>query len=431
MRAAVGSTPIHSRLFNNRYQPYRWMMDYKWAQPTEVEDPIDDQVEALVRRVFSVTDRTLGDPRRSYLVRYGGQLLNPDSEGAYDFLYSSLRPHGLTPLFRVEEGRQAVYLVPSPPEPRPSNRLVNLVLLVLTMMSVLFAGALFAAGNDLPGTWAEGVRFILTGWPFALSIMAILGAHEMGHYLTGRYHGIQLTLPYFIPFPLSPFGTMGAFISMKAPPKNRNHLLDVGIAGPLAGFIIAVPVLLIGLSLSTVSTLPAAPSGGPVLLLEGNSIFYLGAKYLVFGRLLPAPESYQGIPALIYWIRYLLAGSPMPYGGLDVSLHPVAWAGWAGLLVTGLNLLPAGQLDGGHVLYVLFGRERARLLLPLLLVAMVGLGFIWSGWWLWALLLFVLGRQYAEPLDQITPLSPGRRVVAILGLVLFFLVFIPVPIVLM
>jgi membrane-associated protease RseP (regulator of RpoE activity) len=115
-------------------------------------------------------------------------------------------------------------------------------------------------------------------------------------------------------------------------------------------------------------------------------------------------------------------------GGIDVMIHPVAWAGWAGLLVTALNLIPAGQLDGGHVIYVLFGKH-ARLLWPVIMAVLIGLGFFWSGWWLWALIILLLGRVYAEPLDQITQLDPPRRLVAVLGIVVFILVFTPVPLV--
>ncbi len=131
---------------------------------------------------------------------------------------------------------------------------------------------------------------------------------------------------------------------------------------------------------------------------------YLFAKYVVFGEWLPHPISYGGLHPLLYWARYVFTGQPVPFGGTDVVLHPVAWAGWAGLLVTALNLIPAGQLDGGHVLYVLLGK-RARAVLPFVLVALVVLGTVWTGWWLWAFLIFLLGRVYAEPLDQITPLD--------------------------
>jgi membrane-associated protease RseP (regulator of RpoE activity) len=219
---------------------------------------------------------------------------------------------------------------------------------------------------------------------------------------------------------------MGAFIRLKEPPKNKRILLDIGIAGPLAGLVVAIPVLLYGLSLSKLDTITLHP--GQAFTLEGNSLLYLAAKFLIFGQLLPAPASYGGVSPLFYWVRYFFTSQPLPLGGVDVLISPVAWAGWAGLLVTALNLIPAGQLDGGHVMYVLLGK-RARQLWPAIMIALILLGFAWSGWWLWALLIFMLGRLYAEPLDQITPLDPRRRAVAWLGILIFFLVFTPVPLV--
>jgi membrane-associated protease RseP (regulator of RpoE activity) len=188
--------------------------------------------------------------------------------------------------------------------------------------------------------------------------------------------------------------------------------------------VIAIPVLLYGLYTSDLNVLPIELGQGQVF--EGNSIFYLLTKFAIFGELLPHPESYQGVAPLLYWIRYFFTGSPLPHGGLDVTLNQVAWAGWAGLLVTALNLIPAGQLDGGHMLYVLFGRN-ARKLVPVILMFLVLLGFVWMGWWLWAGIIFFMGNFHAEPLDQITPLDPRRKFVAALGLVLFVLLFMPVP----
>ncbi len=202
------------------------------------------------------------------------------------------------------------------------------------------------------------LAIITNGWPFAVSLMAILGCHEFGHYLVGRHHGVHVTLPYFIPMPFSSIGTMGAFINMKEPPKNRKVLLDIGIAGPLAGLVVAIPVLLIGLSLSQVTRLQVEP--GQMIQMEGNSVLYLLSKFAVFGQLLPSPATYAGVNPFLYWLRYFFSGTPLPLGGLDVNLSQVAWAGWIGLLVTAMNLIPAGQLDGGHVLYVLFGQKKAR-----------------------------------------------------------------------
>ena len=261
---------------------------------------------------------------------------------------------------------------------------------------------------------------------FTVSLLAILLAHEFGHYLAGRHHKVHVTLPYFIPFPLSAFGTMGAFIRLKEHPKNKRVLLDIGLAGPLSGLVVAIPVLILGLTLSEVSHIPAQLPPGIMLSIEGNSILYLLSKYLVFGQLLPAPGSYAGLSAIQYWVMYFFTGRPFPLGGVDVMLSPVACAGWAGLLVTAVNLIPAGQLDGGHLTFVLLGK-RVDTLLPFILVVLVLLGLAWPGWWLWAFLIFLLGRLHAEPLDQITPLDPSRRVMAVIGILIFILVFTPVP----
>lgn len=391
-------------------------------------DPAD-ALTPLVARILNIEEITWSDPDRDFLVRYRGRL-RLDSQAAYDQISSLLRPFRLTPLFRNERGQHAVILMRGVVEPRPSNPVVNLALFLLTLLSVILAGAIYEYQGPAPDSAGQLIFALIgslgRGIPFAASILAILLAHEFGHYLAGRYHKTAVTLPYFLPFPFSPFGTLGAFIQLKEPPKNKRVLLDIGIAGPLAGLVVAIPVLLLGLSLSRIDTIPFTLPRGQGLTLEGNSILYLLAKYAVFGEWLPAPRSFAGASPLVYWIRYFFTGTPTPLGGRDVIIHSVAWAGWAGLLVTALNLIPAGQLDGGHLIYTLLGR-RARGLLPIVLGVLFLLGFAWSGWWLWAALIFFLGRVYAEPLDQITPLDPRRRAVALLGLAVFLLVFTPVP----
>jgi hypothetical protein len=391
--------------------------------------PDQEILNSLVARVFRIEDVTTGDPHKQFIARYRGQLHVSDSAAAYDQLAAALRPYEITPLFREENGGQTVLLVPGVLRPRPSNPLYNLLFFLVTLLSVLFTGAAMESAGPANASFLyqlkDSLFHIWRGWPFAASLMAILVAHEFGHYLAGRYHKTAVSLPYFlpIPYPLSLLGTLGAFIQMKEPPKNKRILLDIGLAGPLAGLVVAIPVLLYGLSLSKV-----APLTGSGAILEGNSIMYLLAKYAVFGKLLPAPTSYHGLSPLVYWVRYLFTGQPLPLGGLDVNLDSVAWAGWAGLLVTALNLIPAGTLDGGHIVNVL-GGVRARRLFPIILIVLVGMGFFWEGWWLWALLLLWLGRVYAEPLDQITPLDNRRRALAVLAIVIFVLVFIPVPLV--
>ncbi len=386
--------------------------------------------DSLVRRIFAVEDITLGTSQQRYLVRYRGRLYHDDSAAAYDQLSNSLKPYGVTPLFRIEDGRQAIILVPGLPNPKPSNPWINLVLFIATVLSVGLTGASFGLDQPLSGDIAQDAWTLFNkGWPFAVSLLLILGAHEFGHYLVGRYHGVHVTLPYFIPFPFSPFGTMGAFINMKETPKNRRVLLDIGIAGPLAGLVVSIPVVLLGLSLSKLDFIPTNPPAGMFITLEGNSILYLALKYLTFGKLLPEPTSFGDLSPVVYWLRYFFTGSPMPFGALDVTIHPVAWAGWAGILVTSLNLIPAGQLDGGHIVSVLLGEKRIRQLYPFVLGVLVLLGFVWNGWWIWAALVFFLGRVIAEPLDGITQLDNRRRFLAILAVIIFFLVFTPVPLV--
>lgn len=392
----------------------------------------ESQIESLtniISQYMQISDITWGDEKQNFLVRFRGQLTG-DSVRAYDEIATASKPYHLTPLFRKDNEQAVILLVEGVANPKPSNPWINLGLFIATVFSVLYAGALYSYNGPSPdnllGQLLAPLKYLKLGIPFAVSLLAILLAHEFGHYLAGRYHKTVVTLPYFIPFPLSPFGTMGAAIQLKEPPKNKRILLDIGLAGPIAGLVVAIPVLIYGLTLSKIAPLPTSIGGDFVLQIEGNSIIYLLSKYLVFHQWLPVPLDFNGLPPLLYWIRYFFTGEPSPLGGLDVIINPIAWAGWAGLLVTALNLIPAGQLDGGHLAYTWLGKK-ALYLWPFILVGLVLLGFVWSGWWLWALLIFFLGRLYAEPLDQITPLNRSRKALAILGLVIFLLVFMPVP----
>ncbi len=326
-------------------------------------------------------------------VRLRGRLLIPPNE-AYDRLAARLKLLGRTPLLRKsEQGPEdeilAIPMTFSAPQPKI---VAASAMLVLTILSCLFVGAQMVEGLETIN-WN-----LLDGLPFAATLLAILGAHEMGHYLTARRLGSPTSLPYFIPMPIGPFGTFGAFITMSVPPRNRRHLLAIGAAGPLAGLVLALPLLWIGLSMSKVLPIPSVGA----YQLEGNSLLYAAFKYLRFGKMLPS-------------------------GGEDVFIHPVAFAAWAGLLVTGLNLIPAGQLDGGHIAYALLGRRRARYLTWGVMFAMAGLSFLWTGWLLWLGLLLVFGRMRDMPLDDITDLNPRQRIFAVGMLVLFLLVFTPIP----
>jgi membrane-associated protease RseP (regulator of RpoE activity) len=384
--------------------------------------PETEILNELVAHVFRIEDVTSGDPQKGFFARYRGQLLSEDSVSLYDQLADSLIPYNIIPLFRIEDGRQVIYLTPKPPEPKKDNISTNVILFVLTVFCVMLAGVEVPIRmcNDIMQSMLYMLKNILTGWPFALSLLGILVTHELGHYFMSRHHKTPATLPYFIPLPLSPLGTMGAAILMRGTPKNKRVLFDIGVAGPIAGLVVAIPVLFLGLSLSTVQPIVLSSCGTS---LEGNSLLYLFAKFVTFGQLLPAPVEPQGI---LYWLQYFFTGRPIPLGGLDVFISPVAFAGWAGLLVTALNLIPAGTLDGGHVVYALFG-SKAKKAFPFIIGILAVLGFSWSGWWLWAVLLFWLGRVHAEPLDQITTLDPARQQVAFAMIFVFVLVFMPVP----
>ena len=388
-----------------------------------------DPITPLVTSYFEIEHIVPGGGRYPFVIRYSGRLI-VDSETAHAGLSRDLKPHRLTPIFLEDDQQQVIQVVKSPRKPRPASPWINLLFFLLTLVSMLMAGAIYGYEGPQPEGLNELLGLLLgnlgAGIPFAASLLAILLAHEFGHYLAARYHKTAVTLPYFLPFPLSPFGTLGAFIQLKEPPRNKRVLFDIGIAGPLAGLVVAIPVLLIGLSLSEVNQLPVFLRAGEAYSLEGNSILYLVAKYLVHGLWLPDPVTFSGLSPFAYWLSFFFTGQPFPLGATDVLLHPIAWAGWAGLLVTALNLIPAGQLDGGHILYSLLGKY-ARFVLPLVLAGLAVLGFFWSGWWLWVFLILLMGGTHAQPLDQITRLDRRRMALAIFGLILFILVFTPIP----
>jgi membrane-associated protease RseP (regulator of RpoE activity) len=322
---------------------------------------------------------------------FTGRLLI-DSEMAYaqlDEKFAALDHHVV--MTQNADGQHVILAIRGRVRPKARPRWPNLVLLVLTVLSLLFVGAQQeAAMRD-----STNIK-LWEGWPYALSLLLILGAHELGHYFAARYHRVNVTLPYFIPLPFGFFGTLGAFIQLREPMRNRKILFDVGVAGPLAGLIIAVPVLLIGLATSDLEPLPDGD-----YILEGNSLAYAVSKYIVFGEWLPTSTH-------------------------DVFINQLAKAGWTGLMITGLNLIPLGQLDGGHVVYTLLGQRVKHLYLPVVGLFLL-LAFYNSMWFPWTLLLLLLGRIYAVPFDSITPLDRRRRWAGYAALVIFVLVFVPNP----
>lgn len=363
----------------------------------------ETRLRNLIAEVMDVESVMLnGD--KGETIRAVGRLRGPAHE-AFERLRPPFEDMGHTPLLRREDGLDVVRAVPEVFEPEVGSPVIHVVLFVATVLSVLATGTMNEI-SSLPITVDKVIEALPNGLLFMVSLLGILGAHEMGHYLMARRHGVKTTLPFFIPFPTF-LGTMGAVIAMKEPSPNRRVQFDIGVAGPIAGLVIAIPVLLIGLSLSDVYSqaeiLQILPPGAG-LIQEGNSLLYLGAKFLIFGQVLPAPD------------------------GTDVFIHAVAFAGWAGLLVTAINLFPVGQLDGGHVLYGLLG-GRARYAIWPVLAVLLGLSLLtnYQGWLILVLLLFLVARRNAIVLDEITDLDAPRTAVAIAMLLVFALIFVPIP----
>lgn len=268
----------------------------------------------------------------------------------------------------------------------------HLLLFLATVLTTIGVGSVMAGKNPF-----AGIPQFFTGVPFSIAILSILGIHEFAHYFAARAWGIRVTLPYFIPAPVIPIGTFGAVIVMKSAIPTRKALIDIGTSGPLAGFVVSVIACIIGLRL-TVAVPPDAMAGGIIL---GESLLFklLGALFLT-----PAPEGYIHV------------------------LHPIAYAGWLGLFVTALNLIPIGQLDGGHVLFALSPRVHdlmRRIRIPLLLL--MGLSF-WNGWYVWAVLSLFFGRAHPYPDHMDTGVGPARIALAVAAIAVFVLCLMLTPI---
>jgi membrane-associated protease RseP (regulator of RpoE activity) len=297
---------------------------------------------------------------------------------------------------------------------------LNVALLVLTAGSAFLAGAFLTDTQLPPPTTREAVRH---GLAFSGTLIAILLAHEMGHFVFARRHGVDATWPFFIPAPmLSLIGTLGAVIKLRSLPRTRNALIDIGAAGPIAGFLVTLPVLYLGLSLSTPVPIEAPPLRW--------TLFDAVMTRIREGRSLPLRNDFDlGHPLAMAVLEKL--AHPVPEG-MTLALHPVAIAGWFGLLLTALNLLPLGQLDGGHCLYAVSPRLHKALAAPLSGI-LFALGIItpFVGWALWGLLMGLL-LSHHPPLQQPEEvLSRGRKWVAAASLALFVCCFIPVPVALL
>ena len=311
--------------------------------------------------------------------------------------------------FPVRAPSGPVYVPPLPPRGYAQRRepiLRYLVLFLLTIITTTYAGTIHYASFKIGFTTNE---ITLRGWAlfarglwYSLSILGILGAHEFGHYYACRYYRVDASIPYFLPAPLPLTGTLGAFIRIRQSIPGKRALFDIGIAGPIAGFAVAVPVLLIGMYLSTVVPVPTNFQGNVLEL--GEPLLFKAAAWLTFGSI---PDGYT------------------------VIMHPMAFAAWFGMLATALNLFPIGQLDGGHICYAVLGRKSTAVTI-VMVACLAGLTLISSSWLVWTVLtlvmLIVLGPRHPRVFDEDVPLDQGRIWLAVFALVMFALCFTPAPI---
>jgi membrane-associated protease RseP (regulator of RpoE activity) len=276
------------------------------------------------------------------------------------------------------------------------------IFFLLTVLSTLFVGGLYGIDfwsprfNDAEISLESVLRLALHGAPFSFAILAIVFSHEMGHYLAARHYRIDATLPFFLPFPISIAGTLGAFIIIKSRFPHRKALIDVGLAGPFAGFLVTIPVLIAGIRLSRITPIEPGP--------------------------------HLGVPLLFQWFATGV-GPPIPEG-YDLSISPVGLAGWFGLLLTALNLIPIGQLDGGHASYALL-RQGAHRLSSWAFFAFLPLTYFGPSWLFWALLLYLLGIRRPHPPTRVDEIPPprSRYLMGAIALAIFVLCFTPEPIV--
>lgn len=317
----------------------------------------------------------------------------PDNFSSLDWPSASpAHPEGQTPY--VQDAWAPPVLLQ-----KPERKWKYLALLLATLVTTTGVGGLHYAawaldfGNEPLGLTTT--QLTLRGFWYSLSALGILGAHEMGHYLTCRYYGIDASLPYFIPFP-NPVGTMGAFIKIRGPIYDRGSLLEVGVAGPIAGFVVAVFALVLSMS-------------------EGRFVVPQGLEN----------EISLGEPLIFKAVEYVMGMTPPV--GMDVYMHPVGFAAWFGFLATALNLLPAAQLDGGHITYAMFRGYHKWISWGVVLTLLPLAIFYWPGWFVWIILLLILKLRHPPTIDDSIPLRPRQVVLGWIGFVLLILCFTPAP----
>jgi len=318
-------------------------------------------------------------------------------EKNFDLLRISLSKKGYTPMVRYENGEHAIYIIKKP-ERKKKPIWINIVLLIATIITTTLAGSFQWVGiYNVDIIEMLSPFYILNGFVFfSVPLLLILGIHEMGHYFASKKHNVEASLPYFIPLPPPIFtlGTFGALISTREPIPNRKALLDIGVAGPICGFLVAIPISLLGLFFMQQNPII------PPVDAEGITI--------MFPLILQFLSSFFTIPA-------------------NTIMHPTAFAGWVGLFVTALNLLPVGQLDGGHVVRALF-KEKSKYISWVVVGAIFILGLFYTGWFVFIIfILFLLGTHHPAPLNELQQLDAKRKIIGLIALIIFVLCFASIP----
>ncbi len=385
-------------------------MDY--TPPHDLPPISTDTVEKIRNEIglwFKTSDTALNAPDEGSFRFRGHTSWMPGREDYFPHILSIFEKYGYTAELRTE--REQTFLIGRPYliQAAPMRWGLAISLYLTTILTTLFSGVVMAPELvplvEAATTQSEIFQIMISnlwrGWPYSLAIMTILTAHEMGHFIAAKIHKVPASLPFFIPMPLPGIGTMGAVIFQRGPTRNIRAQFDIGAAGPLAGLVFAIPILIYGLATSEVGPLPEDMTG---LVMEGNSAIYSTLKILVFGEFLPTATH-------------------------DVQLNMVAWAGWVGLLVTALNLIPVSPLDGGRVLQVIQGEEFMRAIFWPIIMGLVVMGVVLRAdiWLVWAIMLYMFGNRYETPLDTVTPLDDRRKFLAWFTFVMFLLLFVPAP----
>jgi Zn-dependent protease len=359
--------------------------------PPEASQEIEF-VKGLVAKRFPVYDVRVSYDVVEFFCRVDSAML----EDSFEELRQDMAPHGYIPMISYDGGEHVIR-VARKPKMKYRSITVNLAFFIITFITMFLAGVLdWASYNDSGGALFTLDNLVMGLLTFTLPLMAILGIHELGHFFMARRRKVAASLPFFIPsFP--PLGTFGAFISLRDPIPNKKALLEIGVAGPLFGLAVAIPLSILGLVLT-------------------ND----GAKL--------APQNVGGnVVGVSFPLLYLVIEQFFPITG-DYLLHPTAFAAWVGILVTALNLLPVGQLDGGHIARALLG-AKTKYLSWAVAAILIGLSFFYTGWFLFAMLVILLGVKHPPPLNDITPLGKKRTLVGILAFAVLIIAFVPQPMV--